>query len=177
MSDNVLSREHLEALGAEFERDINLFLKLKFKNCVILHNLSLYCHFLEKETQIDLVYISERAVIVIEAKNWTGFIEGEYDTKKWTGRSRARTNISVFSPITQNDIHIRALRNALRCHNINPPYFYNIVVLPDNTTINSACKEVINKSQLVSYIQNIEAKSSYNVNVLAMKEAIREVCS
>lgn len=177
MGNISLDRATLEQLGTQFELELKTYIKTKRPNGVIIHNAKLYSKQLDKDTQIDLIYISDKAVVIIEAKNWVDFIEGNIADIKWMGRSRAHVNMTVYNPVEQNSIHIRALRNALRLVGVNPPFFYNLVVLPDNTAIKSDCKEVINKSSLVGKLMEIERQSKYNINSKLLENKIREVCT
>lgn len=171
-----LNRMHLEALGEEFELEISQYLQLKYPKSEVLHNNSIYCEFLKKETQMDLIFITDRNVYIIEAKNWIGFIRGNINDKHWEGRSRSKNTITVFNPVNQNALHIRTLRNALRLQGMNPPMFKNIVVVPDGTEIKSDCSEVINKSMLLQRIASNENSSSLSIDIMNMKNSIKGVC-
>jgi hypothetical protein len=172
-----LNRGRLEELGAVFELEIMDYLAEKFPNSIIMHNLEVFCKPLEKDTQIDIIMLTDKNVYLIEAKNWTGYIEGEYNNEHWTGISRARVKMEVFNPINQNDLHIRALRNALRNEGLNPPYFNNFVVVPDGTAIKSTCREVVNKSFLINRITRAEKTLSNNYDKQSLAEKIRKVCT
>lgn len=176
MRDVILDRTHLEELGTEFEFKIMRYLGIKFPQAVFLHDLSIYCKRLDKETQIDLIMITDKEIYVIEAKNWVGHIEGTYNDSKWTGSSRARLLMTVFNPVDQNAIHIRTLRNALRCSGINPPQFHNLVVVPDGTAIKSPCKEVINLAKTFSVINQVESASKNKIDKSLFHKMIMEVC-
>ena len=170
-----LDRAHLEALGEAFELEVLNLLRMKYPNGRFFHNVELYSAYLGKDTQIDLMMLTDNGVYVIEAKNWVGFIRGTYNDKYWQGRSRSQNTMQVFSPINQNDIHIRALRNALRCNGVNPPIFSSIVVVPDGTAIQSNCAEVINKSKLLVKINSMERDSKIKIDKVALYNAINNV--
>ena len=177
MGDFTLNRAKLESIGTSFEIELANYVRAKLPAAHIIHNAQIFSKQLGKMTQVDLTYISDKAVIVIEAKNWVDYIKGNCDDIEWQGRSRAHINMTVFNPVEQNNIHIRALRNALRLTGMNPPLFYNLVVLPDNTSIKSDCNEVINKSSLVKRIHEIELRSKHELNIGIIEKAIREVCT
>lgn len=134
--------------GETFEFDIMDKLEALFPDMVILHNLTIYSHYLQKDTQIDLIAVSPKGVFVIEAKNWKGWVSGEYGDHQWTGKSRDNKIITTFNPLHQNFIHIRALRNAIRNIGYQPEHYHNLVVVPDGTAIKSSCAEVLNLSKL-----------------------------
>ena len=176
MRDLHLDRRQLENLGIDFELEIERYIMSKYPDSIVLHNLTIYSTKLEKDTQLDLVLLTNKCVYVIEAKNWVGYIKGEYNDVYWEGKSRARTNMKVFSPVNQNDIHIRALRNAIRLKGINPPMFKNLVVVPDGTSIKSHCQEVVNRSRLLNVIEKNENISSDYIDKRKFASIIREVC-
>lgn len=170
-----LDRAHLEALGEAFELQILNLLRMKFPTSLFFHNVEIYSDYLGKDTQIDLIMLTDAGVYIIEAKNWVGFIRGNYNDKYWQGRSRSQNTMQVFNPVNQNDIHIRALRNALRCKGVNPPIFINTVVVPDGTAIQSSCSEVVNQSKLLIRINNFERDSHIRINKSALYKAIDTV--
>lgn len=171
-----LNRTHLEQLGEEFELEILSYLQLKYPQSEVLHNYSIYCEYLKKDTQMDLIFITSKNVYIIETKNWVGFIRGNYNDKHWEGRSRSKTTMTVFNPVNQNALHIRTLRNALRVKGINPPIFRNLVVVPDGTEIKSDCTEVINQSLLLQKITHMENNSNLLLDTTYMKNSIKGVC-
>lgn len=75
-----------------------------------------------KTTEIDLILITNRGVVVIESKNYTGYIFGDENSNEWTvsyymGKGFLNTNkvekVKLYNPIFQNNTHIRRLRNYL----------------------------------------------------------------
>ena len=78
-------------------------------------------------SQIDLVVVTEVGVIVIEVKEYKGWIYGKGSQESWTqvlnyGKSKFR----MYNPIQQNKRHIDELKNKLP-HLSNIPYFSVIV--------------------------------------------------
>ena len=171
-----LVRSLLESLGTDFERVVTQDLRIRYPESKILHNLSFNSAFWGKETQNEFLFIQNKAIISVECKNWTRYFKGSYNDETWTGSSRSHLTLSVFNPITQNDIHIRALRNNLRRQGINPPIFYNVVLLPDGTQLYTDCPEVINYSRLFYVIDEITRKSSLDIEVKFFENNIRKVC-
>lgn len=73
-------------------------------------------------TEIDLLFLSRRGLVVIENKNYSGFVRGNPWEAQWTASHRAGTTIfgdvkrntyPLYNPIWQNDSHIHALRRFL----------------------------------------------------------------
>lgn len=132
----------------------------------------------ERTSQIDNIFMSQKAVYVIEAKNYEGFIFGSESQASWTltrkttktyrnkrGKSYQKSYInkySFYSPIMQNQTHIEALKKLM---NTTAP-IYNIVVfsnkalLKDVKTNRIVC---INVKDLHKTIKSIESTLTHIV--------------
>lgn len=74
--------------------------------------------------EIDMVYITKKGIIVVENKNYAGYIFGRQGDKQWTvtlyaGKSFYRNNVekhSFYNPIWQNNSHIKCLQEYLQAH-------------------------------------------------------------
>ena len=67
-------------------------------------------------TEIDLIMLHKKGIFVVENKNYSGVILGSDRQERWTQlrfRGRERTERTFFSPVLQNDLHIRHLRRLL----------------------------------------------------------------
>lgn len=67
-------------------------------------------------TEIDLIMLHKKGIFVVENKNYSGVILGNDRLERWTQlrfRGRERTERTFFSPVLQNDLHIRHLRRLL----------------------------------------------------------------
>lgn len=162
-------------IGNTFEFQIMDELRVSFPDAVLMHDLRLYSTFLKTDTQIDIVAITKFGVFVIEAKNWKHWVKGSYDDFNWTGLSSNRKIMTVFNPVHQNFIHIRALRNKLRVAGYSPATFHNFVVVPDGTQINSNCSEVVNLSILIRKLQQIANDTQKIMDVQEMYQVIDQV--
>lgn len=167
------NRRNLLLVGETFEFKIMTVLKSMFPTAIILHDLHVPSTYLDKETQIDVLAITDFGVFVIEAKNWKHWIKGDYDDFEWSGLTNERKVITVFNPFHQNFIHIRALRNAIRNTGETPLYFHNLVVLPDGTEIVSDCAEVVNLSRLPTIVQRLS--SNEKIDKRKCEEQIKKV--
>lgn len=63
-------------------------------------------------TQIDHVYITDKAIIVIETKNHSGKIYGDTSSKNWSAVYGDK-KYQMYNPLMQNNGHIKALRRSL----------------------------------------------------------------
>lgn len=73
-------------------------------------------------TEIDLLYITQKGIFVIESKNYSGYIFGSeananwtstfYAGKNWFGQNRVK-KYHFYNPIWQNNTHIRYLKKII----------------------------------------------------------------
>lgn len=157
-----MDRKRLEFKGSVFESYLAMEIKDKLPNAKIIMNKEIYSPFLGKNTQIDLIIITDYNVYVLEAKNWSTFIKGTYDDSHWKGKGSSQT-MTIFNPINQNAIHNRALRLAL--HNkgyseLKP--FKSLIVVPKECQLMTNCKEVCTISEL----QKVIARNDLNTETI-----------
>jgi hypothetical protein len=73
-------------------------------------------------TEIDLLYLTQKGIFVLESKNYSGYIFGNehnrnwtvtlYAGKDWLGRKRVEKH-SFYNPVWQNRTHIKELKQYL----------------------------------------------------------------
>ena len=101
-------------------------------------------------TEIDLLYITSKGLIVIESKNYNGYIFGTDVSKEWTvtlNKGKTVEKIRFFNPVLQNKGHIKYLKQYL---NQDVPAFSIIVFA------NSAQLKEIHVSSPNTYVCNTE---------------------
>lgn len=70
-------------------------------------------------TEIDAVIIHEKGIFVVENKNYSGKIYGDEKARYWTqiqkekGKKRKKWKKHFYSPLLQNQAHIRILKKHL----------------------------------------------------------------
>lgn len=72
--------------------------------------------------EIDILYITRKGLLVIENKNYAGYIFGKESNKSWTvtlyaGKSRRGNKVEkhpFYNPVWQNRNHIQSLKEYLR---------------------------------------------------------------
>lgn len=170
-----LDRRELELRGSLFEAEISALLLEELEDILVIHNLEIYCPQLHKDTQIDVIAVTKGGIFVIEAKNFHGWIRGNYDDEKWSALSRTRKIMTIFNTLHQNFLHIRSLEAALFKKGVKFNFpIHNIICLPDNTEIISDVKEIVNFSQLTNYIEE-HSDPKLNLNVSAITSLIRKL--
>lgn len=78
-------------------------------------------------SEIDLVMIHEKGIIVVENKNYKGFIYGAEDDLYWTQVYGKREKRSFYNPVKQNQGHIRHLKRLLEAHIQNPVPYLSVI--------------------------------------------------
>ena len=142
-----MNRRSLEFLGIMFETKVVLKLKEDFPDAVILHNVNSFSYALKKETQTDVVMISSGGIFVIESKNFITSMKGFYSDKLWELRSRDKKAKFVFNTLNQNVLHTRSLNASMyRKFGELPIHFWNLIVFPDSTFLNTDVKERMDKN-------------------------------
>ena len=64
-------------------------------------------------TEVDVLMLHEKGVLVFESKNYSGWIFGSADEPKWTASLNKYTKEQFYNPIMQNRTHVRALAEYL----------------------------------------------------------------
>ncbi|MCL5064540.1 MAG: NERD domain-containing protein [Firmicutes bacterium] len=81
--------------------------------------------------QIDHIVVSVYGIFVIETKNLSGVISGREGERQWT-QAFPRKTFRIFSPIYQNQGHIKALAELL---GLERDRFHSIVVFGKSATL------------------------------------------
>ena len=112
--------------------------------------------------EIDLLYITEKGLFVIESKNYSGYIFGDQRNKNWTQTLyNSRTNkvekYHFYNPIWQNNNHVKFLKEYLKEYE-SP--IYSLIVFSDrcelkNIQFSSENTYVIQRDNLKSTISQI----------------------
>ena len=79
-----------------------------------------------KTTEIDLIYICNTGINVLESKNYGGWIFGDENSQNWTQTFKNGSRKSFLNPIRQNKNHIKHLKSYLS--NYEDHYFSSIIV-------------------------------------------------
>lgn len=122
-----------------------------------------YDLYVEKESgffsQIDLLLFTEVGIIVIEVKNYSGWIFGSGNQRSWTqilayGKEKNR----LYNPIIQNQRHIYDLRKALGF----PIPFYSLIVFTGDCVLKKIDK--IPQGTFVTHVSNMSSTIDSLIN-------------
>ena len=132
--DRLINPEEYADIGTAGERFTYRELADWFKKRQIIRNV-----YLKKKngelTEIDLLAVSQKCILVVESKNYSGWIFGDEKDSNWTqtlGRDRKH---SFFNPIIQNQVHIKALAHNLPDFPALP--LLSLIVFSDRCTLKS----------------------------------------
>ncbi len=108
-------------------------------------------------TEIDLIYITQKGLFIIESKNYSGWIFGSESGRYWTQSMPDRTKHQFFNPIWQNRGHIKWLKAFLQDESL--PCFSLIVFserceLKKLTFYDENCK-IIHRDEMFLTIRSI----------------------
>jgi hypothetical protein len=110
--------------GTRSERDLILrLLKEGVPSINIFHDL-----YVKKRdgtySQVDIVVLTDVGIVVVEVKDFSGWIFGFGSNEKWV-HFLGKKKYSFYNPIFQNEGHIRSLKAQLIENNIP---FYSLIV-------------------------------------------------
>lgn len=130
-------------------------------------------------TEIDMVLVGPFGVLVIESKNFSGWIFGHEAQKYWTqtlpvGRGRSHKE-HFYNPIFQNDSHIRHLRLLVG----QDVPLWSLIVFSDrcsfvNLNVNRPDVCVVRRRHVVSVVSKLWAREHDGVLSDAQIEALYE---
>lgn len=127
-------------------------------------------------TEIDLIVITQYGIIVIENKNYSGYILGRENDMKWC-QSFSSQKFFFYNPIKQNKTHIHALSKLLYSNGIFDTSMISVVCFNNQAELKKVPKNsdtiVINERELLEKLKqrlSIE-KSHYN------KQTMQKICS
>jgi Nuclease-related domain len=120
--------------GTRTERNLVLtFLKYGIPAQTIFHDLYVKKHN-GNFSQIDLVVATKVGIIVLEVKDYSGWIFGAGHNSQWTQvLAYGKRKYRLYNPIMQNSKHISDLKKQLRQFETVP--FYSIVVFYGNCVL------------------------------------------
>ena len=145
--------------GAEGESKVSSILRRLPKDYYTINNVIVPTR--SATSQIDHLVISPYGIFVIETKNYTGWIFGSEDSKKWKETFKTESHY-FYNPIKQNWGHIYALSDFI---NLDKRAFRPVVVFSNDASLNvQSTTPVIYMSQLKKYIL------SYTQEILSYEE-------
>lgn len=151
--------ERVGKLGEKLtERELKL-VRLFGRKGKILKNI-----YLPKEeggtSEIDVVYITPKGIFVIESKNYSGWIFGDEKSAYWTASLPNGQKNRFYSPIKQNQTHIKWLNLYLESHGFQDVPMYSLIVFSERCEIKKMSVTakntwVFKRDELYAYVRAI----------------------
>ncbi len=155
--DGEVLRSACELRGTLFEAAIGNYLQKSLEPCYVRYDKTFFSKKLSKPTAIDVLVVTAKFILVVEAKNWSDWIRGTINDFHWLGSSRSKSTMKVISPYWQNFNHVRVLRNAVTAKGHQLPPVLSLIVVPDGTTIETDCDNVCHFSEMMVFIDRMSA--------------------
>ena len=112
-------------------------------------------------TEIDMIFLHESGLYVIESKNYSGWIFGNEEQDHWTqclrGKFHTTQKHSFYNPLRQNETHICALMELLKDDTV--PY-YSYVVFGNNCELKNV--QLTSGKHHVTYALYLRKDIEYN---------------
>lgn len=128
----------------------------------------------DKTTEIDLVYIHENGIFVIESKNYSGWIFGDEKYQKWTQTLPNGQKYQFYNPINQNIGHVEALQTLLP--SIPKEIYKSLIVFSERCTLKKINFEAANTFVINRYdLKKLMLKQVENTPIVLEKERIDKI--
>lgn len=124
--------------------------------------------------EIDVMFITEKGIFVIESKNYSGRINGDSHSYKWTSTLRLERRNSFYNPILQNENHIKHLKQYL---GISVP-IHSIIVFSNRCRLKidgSTDVPVIKRNNLNKIVKEIWNRTEESCNTKHIEEIYRKL--
>lgn len=129
--------------------------------------------------EIDVMFITEKGIFVIESKNYSGRIQGDSHSYKWSSTLMLGRINSFYNPILQNENHINHLKQYI---GISVP-LHSIVVFSNrcrlNVEDNSMDVPVVKRKHLNKTIRKIWNRTETDLDEQKLAAIFRklEMCT
>ena len=143
--------------GIDGEKNTDYELKNSFIPMLILHDIRLESE--DYVAQMDYILITKYFIMILETKKLSGDISinesGEFIRSFKSKYGKVYKREGIYSPITQNERHIRILKKILKENNVckNIPIYSGIVMANPKSIINKSRAPKDIKEQIVKYDQ------------------------
>lgn len=186
--DKVKEDLKLYKIGMFGEKNVAYELKNSHMPILIIHNLQI--EFEQLKAQIDYIVIGQKFLMIIECKNMIGDIEitsnGDFIRHYKNRNGRYYKKEGMYSPITQNERHIKIVKDVIRSENIikdnilDEMVIHRIIIANPKTVINSkvAKKEIKEKIIKLDHLNSeIEKLNKSNDRHILIEEKMRQIGS
>lgn len=129
------------------------------------HKLLFNCYIPNQKgdkTELDIIMISSKGIIVVENKNYSGWIFGDEQSKNWCETLKGKKYF-FYNPIKQNRSHIKNLEKLLQLGDEN---YTSLITFNGNANLKKIKVEsknifVVHYNQIKGFIKNINNREDY----------------
>lgn len=119
------------------------------------------------DTEIDILMIDKTGIYIIEAKNYSGTIFGDWSKNKLSIKYKSGQEFEIDNPVIQNSNHYTHLQSI---SSLKPSYFHNVVILGPMTYYRKEDMNTLPSYGNVNTIYNIDKVINYlkkkkNINI------------
>lgn len=127
--------------------------KFVFNNCMFKTD--------HKTLQIDHIIVSNKGIIVIETKNYSGYIYGNDEQHEWTQVFQyGKIKNKFYNPVKQNQSHCYFIKSLI--NNKSVPVISIVVFIKNNIENIKSTSTVIGLNTLKKHIKSLQDKISDN---------------
>lgn len=94
-------------------------------------------------SEIDLIYITQKGIFVLESKNYSGWIFGDFKSQYWTACLSNGDKNRFYNPIKQNYTHVKWLSKYMAGYTAAEIPMFSIIVFSERCEL----KKVPNDSE------------------------------
>ena len=114
-------------------------------------------------SEIDVLFITQKGIFVLESKNYSGWIFGDENCLNWTACLSNGKKNKFYNPIKQNQTHIKWLKKYLESFGFVNVAFFSVIVFSERCELKKVTAEkseakVLKRKQLFEYILDIWRK-------------------
>ena len=107
-------------------------------------------------SEVDVVFITQKGIFVIESKNYSGWIFGDEKSRNWTAMLPNRQKNQFYNPIMQNKTHLKWMQSCVG----NDIPLFSLIVFSERcelkkVTVTSADVKVIKRDQTYAVVKKI----------------------
>jgi len=111
-----------------------------------------------ENTEIDLLMIDKTGIYIIEAKNYSGTLYGDWSKDKISIIYKSGQEFELNNPVIQNSNHFKHLQSI---SSLKSSYFHNVVILGPTTYYRKEDMKTLPSFGNVNTIYNIEKVINY----------------
>ncbi len=125
-------------------------------------------------TQIDHIVVSRFGIFIIESKNYSGWIYGHANRKKWTATYENGKKYEFQNPIFQNYGHVATLKADMQ---YAAKYMHSIIIFSDLCKFKTPrINNVLHLSELNDYIKKFNEPKLKQVELLVAIGHLSYMC-